>query len=84
MSLFEIASVHPFFQLVPLVVFLPVLGLLINLLVGKYLGEKGVGAVASLATGGAFAVAVLLAVGSDPGHRRRHVNAGQLDDGWQF
>ncbi len=63
MSLFEIASVHPFFQLVPLVVFLPVLGLLINLLVGKYLGEKGVGAVASLATGGAFAVAVLLAVG---------------------
>ena len=63
MSLFEIASVHPFFQLVPLVVFLPVLSLLINLLVGKYLGEKGVGAVASLATGGAFAVAVLLAVG---------------------
>jgi len=63
MSLFEIASVHPFFQLVPLVVFLPVLGLLINLLVGKYLGEKGVGAVASLATGGAFAVAVLLAIG---------------------
>jgi len=63
MSLFEIASVHPFFQLVPLVVFLPVLGLLINLLVGKYLGEKGIGAVASLATGGAFAVAVLLAIG---------------------
>ena len=63
MSLFEIASVHPFFQLVPLVVFLPVLSLLINLLVGKYLGEKGVGAVASLATGGAFAVAVLLAIG---------------------
>lgn len=63
MSLFEIASAHPFFQLVPLVVFLPVLGLLINLLVGKRLGEKGIGAVASLATAGAFAVAVLLAVG---------------------
>ncbi|MHB0988957.1 MAG: NADH-quinone oxidoreductase subunit L [Bellilinea sp.] len=63
MSLNEIASLHPFFQLAPLVVFLPVLGLLINLLVGKRLGEKGIGAVASLAAGGAFAVAVLLAVG---------------------
>ncbi len=63
MSLNEIASLHPFFQLAPLVVFLPVLGLLINLLVGRRLGEKGIGAVASLATGGAFVVAVLLAVG---------------------
>jgi len=63
MSLTEIASVHPFFQLVPLVVFLPVLGLVLNLIFGKRLGEKGVGALASLATGGAFVVAVLLGLG---------------------
>ncbi|MHB1482595.1 MAG: NADH-quinone oxidoreductase subunit L, partial [Bellilinea sp.] len=38
----------------------PVLGMVINLLFGKYLGEKGVGAVASLAAGGAFVVSLLL------------------------
>ena len=31
---------EPIFSLVPLVVFLPVIGLLLNLLVGKRLGEK--------------------------------------------
>jgi NADH-quinone oxidoreductase subunit L len=50
------------FKLVPLVVFLPVIGLLLNLLVGKRLGEIGAGLIASLATGGAFVVAVLLAL----------------------
>lgn len=63
MSVIEIAALHPFFQLVPLVVLLPVLGMVINLLFGKYLGEKGVGAVASLAAGGAFVVSVLLGIG---------------------
>jgi NADH-quinone oxidoreductase subunit L len=48
--------------LVPWVVFLPVIGIFINLLVGKWLGEKGVGLVASLATAGSFAVAVALAL----------------------
>ena len=60
MSMNEVAALHPFFQLVPLVVLLPVLGMVINLLFGKYLGEKGVGAVASLAAGGAFVVSLLL------------------------
>lgn len=49
-------------SLVPWVVFLPVIGLVINLLIGKRLGEKGIGVVASLASGGAFMVAVLLAL----------------------
>jgi NADH-quinone oxidoreductase subunit L len=48
-------------SLVPWVVFLPVIGIVINLLIGRYLGEKGVGLVASLATAGAFGVAVALA-----------------------
>ncbi len=56
-------TIHdPIFNLVPLVVFLPLVGILINLLVGKRLGEKGIGIVASLASGGAFVVAVLLAI----------------------
>ena len=49
-------------SLVPLVVFLPLAGMLINLLAGKWLGEKAVGTVASLASGLAFCVAVLLAL----------------------
>lgn len=49
-------------SLVPWVVFLPVIGIVINLLVGRWLGEKGIGLVASLATTGSLIVAVLLAM----------------------
>lgn len=57
-----------FFGLVPWIVFFPVIGLLINIVIGKYLGEKGVGAVAFSASGLAFVVAVLqaYALGSYP------------------
>jgi len=61
MLLSESISIDPTFQLVPWVVLIPLIGLLVNLLVGRRLGEKGVGIVASLASGGAFAIAVLLA-----------------------
>ena len=50
------------FNLVPLIVFLPLLGLLFNILVGGRLGEKAIGAIASAAAGLAFVVAVLLAI----------------------
>ena len=50
------------FTLVPWVVFAPVLGILINLLVGKRLGEKAVGIIGSLASGAAFIISVILAV----------------------
>ena len=53
---------NPLFNLVPLVVFLPLLGLTINLLLGRKLGEVFAGTVASLATGLSFIVAVLLAI----------------------
>jgi NADH-quinone oxidoreductase subunit L len=59
--LFQEVSQAGAVSLVPWVVFLPVIGILVNLLVGRYLGEKGVGLVASLATAGAFGVAVALA-----------------------
>jgi len=48
---------------VSLVVFLPLLGLLINLFLGKYLGEYGVGFVAVAASSGAFIVSVLMWAG---------------------
>lgn len=58
----ETALTDPTFALAPWVVFLPALGLILNLLVGRRLGEKGSGAIASLAAGGAFGVAVALAL----------------------
>jgi len=62
MNLSEVAF-DPLFRLVPWVVFLPLIGLTLNILVGKWLGEKGVALVASLASAGAFGVAVALAFG---------------------
>ena len=51
-----------YFSLVPLVVLIPLLGLMINLLLGRRLGEVFAGVVASAATGLSFIVAVILAV----------------------
>jgi len=48
--------------LVPWVVFFPAAGILLNLLFGKWLGQKGPGILASLASAAAFLVAVLLAL----------------------
>jgi NADH-quinone oxidoreductase subunit L len=50
------------FSLVPLIVFLPVIGLLINIAFGGKMGEKAIGAVASAASGLAFLVSLLLGV----------------------
>ncbi len=59
---FQEALSAPYLNLVPLVVLLPVAGLLINLLIGSRLGEKGISAIASLSVVGSFVVAALLAV----------------------
>lgn len=53
----------PISSLVPWVVLIPIIGLSINLLLGKRLGEAFSGTLATLAAGGSFVVAVLLAVG---------------------
>ena len=50
-----------FFYLAPWIVFFPVIGLLINLIFGDRFSEKVIGAIASLASGLAFVVSVLLA-----------------------
>jgi NADH-quinone oxidoreductase subunit L len=78
------------FGLIPLVVFLPVLGILINLILGSRLGERVVGAIASLAAAGSFIVAVLLAValsGSPEAHTVplvEWISVGALSLQWAF
>jgi NADH-quinone oxidoreductase subunit L len=63
MFLSQVTSGGPqFFYLAPWIVFFPILGLLINIVFGGRLSEKLVGTVASLASGLAFVVSVLLAV----------------------
>jgi NADH-quinone oxidoreductase subunit L len=68
MMLSEIAAAGSLYTLVPLVVFLPAIGLLINVIIGGRLGEKAVGAIASLASGLAFVVAVILTFALYTGH----------------
>ncbi len=90
MNLSEVTSVGGFFSLVPLVVFLPVLGLLINMIFGGRMSEKAIGWTASLASGATFVVAVLLAT-SLAGHPEAvtipfldWINIGTLELPWAF
>jgi len=91
MFLSEAASGGPqFFYLAPWIVFIPVIGLMVNILFGARLGEKAVGAIASSAAGLAFGVAVLLAV-SLVGHPDgvviplfEWIHIGDLNIHWAF
>jgi NADH-quinone oxidoreductase subunit L len=56
----EVVATGGLYSLVPLVVFIPLAGLLINMIFGGRMSEKLIGAVASTAAGLAFGVAVLL------------------------
>ncbi|MBI4314469.1 MAG: NADH-quinone oxidoreductase subunit L [Chloroflexi bacterium] len=51
------------FTLIPLIIAFPLLGLLINVVAGKRIGDPWAGIIASLAAGAAFVVAVLQLVG---------------------
>ncbi len=63
MLLSEVATSGPtFFYMAPWLVFFPLIGLLINLIFGGRMGEKAIGAVASIASGMTFVVAVLLII----------------------
>ena len=91
MFLSEAAASGPtFFYLVPLVVFIPVIGLLINIIFGKWMGEKAIGWIASLATLLTFLVAILLGV-SLINHPEQvivrlleWINIGDLQVAWAF
>jgi NADH-quinone oxidoreductase subunit L len=54
-------TIPTLFNLAPLVVFFPVLGLLLNIAFGRRMSERAVGGLASLASGLSFVVAMLLA-----------------------
>jgi NADH-quinone oxidoreductase subunit L len=91
MLLSEAVSGGPqFFYLVPWVVFSPLIGLLVNVIIGGRLGERLIGAIASAATGLAFLVAVLLAVslaGNPDGAvvpLADWISIGELNIGWGF
>ena len=78
------------FNLVPWVVFLPLMGLAVNILLGRRLGETFSGVVASLASGLTFVVAVLLAAALASAPEARVVSPwewisiGELTVRWAF
>jgi NADH-quinone oxidoreductase subunit L len=70
-----------FFNLVPLVVLIPLIGVVINLFTGRQLGERGVSIVAIGASGSAFLVALLLwAAQVNTGYDHAVVSMPLLDD----
>ncbi len=80
-----------FFFLAPWLVFAPVTGLLINAIFGKYFSEKVVGTIASLASGAAFVVSVLLAYSVSLNHGEvvrwqlaQWIHIGTLQLDWTF
>jgi len=55
------ATTTGFYSLASLIVFFPLAGLLLNIIIGKWLPERGIGWLASLASGASFVVSALLA-----------------------
>src|SRR5690349_3565208 len=84
-------TVSGFFFLAPWLVFAPVLGLLINLVFGRRFSETLAGTVASLASGAAFVVSVLLAYSVSANHGEvvrwqlaEWIHIGDLQLDWTF
>jgi NADH-quinone oxidoreductase subunit L len=85
------STITGFFFLAPWLVFAPVLGLLINLIFGHKFSEKVIGMVASLASGTAFVVSVLLAYSVAANHGElvrwrlaEWIHIGTLNLDWTF
>ena len=82
------AVTNPSFNLAAWLLLLPLAGMLINTIAGKKLGEKGIGLVASLASGATFVVALILtaALSSHPEAVRvplfTWISVGDLDITW--
>ena len=85
-----------FFYLAPWLVFAPLIGLLINMVLGGWFmrqpwGENAVGIVASLASGAAFVVSVLLTISLSANHGEvmrwqlaEWIHVGNLELDWTF
>ncbi|MGD8404118.1 MAG: NADH-quinone oxidoreductase subunit L [Anaerolineales bacterium] len=85
------ATTTGFFFLAPWIVFFPVIGLLLNIIIGGRLPEKGVGWLASAAAFASFVVSVLLAysVYANGGHGHSvflapWIHIGNLSLDWTF
>ncbi len=85
------ATPSGFFFLAPWLVFAPVIGLLINIIFGGRFSERVIGTVASLASGAAFVVSVLLAWSLAAGHGEavsvpfaQWIHIGGLELDWTF
>lgn len=85
------AAPSGFFFLAPWLVFFPVIGLLINIIFGGRFSERMIGTVASLASGAAFVVSVLLAWSVAAGHGEavsvpfaEWIHIGGLELDWTF
>ena len=78
------------FSLAPWVVLIPIIGLLLNILVGRRLGEKGSGTIATLAVAGPFVIAVTMALallGQPEGATvpfMQWIHIGSLQADWAF
>ena len=79
-----------FFYLAPWIVFLPVIGLLVNAFIGQRFSEKVIGIIASLASGLPFLISILLAY-SLAGHSEavrwsvgEWIHVGKLQLDWIF
>ena len=76
------------FSLAPLLILFPLGGLVVNMIAGRQIGERGVGIVANAAVGLAFVVAILqlIALGMDPDGATIHIAEwiviGQLEVEW--
>ncbi|MDK1029178.1 MAG: NADH-quinone oxidoreductase subunit L [Anaerolineae bacterium] len=89
--LFSEATTTSFFSLAPWLVFAPVIGLLINIIIGGRFSEKLIGAVASVASGATFIVSLLLAYSVWVGHGQGEsiflaewIHVGSLSLDWTF
>jgi NADH-quinone oxidoreductase subunit L len=88
MDLSRIFEMNTTFSLIPWVFFFPLLGILINLIFGKRLGEKFSGRVGSLASGLSFLVSLLLAnsLRVEPGvyhlELAKWLSIGNMDIAW--
>jgi NADH-quinone oxidoreductase subunit L len=85
-----VETMNPIFGLAPLVVVLPLLGLLLNLAFGRRLGERGAGVLASLFAGLAFALALVLTAALSEAHSVQRIflaewiGVGGLQLDWTF
>jgi len=80
-----------FFFLAPWIVFFPVIGLLLNIIIGGKLPEKGIGWLASAASFASFVVSALLAYSVWAGHGHgesvflaQWMHVGELSLDWTF